>query len=77
VYIYEAPLFPGVEPVIRKVPLYSLPSSGISAISTLYIPPSVPRGGYRALPGIGSYQPSISVPEWQSERISDGLIIGQ
>jgi uncharacterized protein YabN with tetrapyrrole methylase and pyrophosphatase domain len=42
VYIYEAPLFPGVEPVIRKVPLYSLPSSGVSAISTLYIPPSVP-----------------------------------
>jgi uncharacterized protein YabN with tetrapyrrole methylase and pyrophosphatase domain len=41
-YIYEAPLFPGVEPVIRKVPLYSLPSSGVSAISTLYIPPSVP-----------------------------------
>jgi hypothetical protein len=28
--------------VIRKVPLYSLPSSGVSAISTLYIPPSVP-----------------------------------
>lgn len=42
VYIYEAPLFPGVEPVIRKVPLYWLPSAGASAISTLYIPPALP-----------------------------------
>lgn len=42
VYIYEAPLFPGVEPVIRKVPLYWLPNAGTTAISTLYIPPGAP-----------------------------------
>lgn len=42
VYVYEAPLFPGVEPVIRQVPLYMLPQSGVSAISTLYIPPGSP-----------------------------------
>ncbi|MBR0757986.1 hypothetical protein JQ604_37895 [Bradyrhizobium jicamae] len=42
VYVYEAPIFPGVEPVIRKVPLYMLPQAGVSAISTLYIPPSAP-----------------------------------
>lgn len=42
VFVYEAPLFPGVEPVIRQVPLYLLPQAGVSAISTLYIPPSMP-----------------------------------
>ncbi len=42
VYVYEAPLFPGIEPVIRKVPLYMLPQAGASAISTLYIPPGAP-----------------------------------
>ncbi len=40
VYIYEAPLFPGVEPVIKKVPLWMLPQAGATAISTLYIPPA-------------------------------------
>ncbi|HVG22795.1 MAG TPA: SAM-dependent methyltransferase [Thermoanaerobaculia bacterium] len=39
VFVYEAPIFPGIEPVIRQVPLYMLPQSGVSAISTLYIPP--------------------------------------
>ena len=28
VYVYEAALFPGVEPVSRKIPLWSLPQSG-------------------------------------------------
>lgn len=42
VYVYEAPIFPGVEPVIRKVQLHMLPYSGVSAISTLYVPPSQP-----------------------------------
>lgn len=40
VYIYEAPIFPGVEPVIRPTPLYNLAQAGASAISTLYIPPA-------------------------------------
>jgi uncharacterized protein YabN with tetrapyrrole methylase and pyrophosphatase domain len=42
VYVYEAPIFAGVEPVIRKVPLWMLPQAGVSAISTLYIPPGAP-----------------------------------
>ncbi len=41
-FIYEAPIFPGVEPVIRQIPLYQLPTSGVTAISTLYIPPAAP-----------------------------------
>jgi uncharacterized protein YabN with tetrapyrrole methylase and pyrophosphatase domain len=54
VYVYEAPLFPGVEPVIRKVPLYLLPQSGVSAISTLYIPPAtMPRVDMNLAAGIG------------------------
>jgi len=54
VYIYEAPIFPGVEPVIRKVPLYSLPYAGASAISTLYIPPAVaPRADYATMMAMG------------------------
>ena len=39
-YVYEAPLFPGVEPKIQKIELWQLPTSGVSAISTLYIPPA-------------------------------------
>ena len=42
VTVYEAPIFPGVEPVMRKVSLCYLPMAGISAISTLYIPPASP-----------------------------------
>jgi len=54
VYIYEAPIFPGVEPVIRKVPLWSLPQSGVSAISTLYIPPGAPpRPDYATVQSLG------------------------
>lgn len=49
VYVYEAPLFPGVEPVIRKVPLWALPWSGVSAASTLYVPPSAPSRTNHAL----------------------------
>ncbi len=40
VYLYEAPVFPGVEPSIRHTPLYLLPHSGILPTSTLYIPPA-------------------------------------
>jgi uncharacterized protein YabN with tetrapyrrole methylase and pyrophosphatase domain len=54
VYVYEAPIFPGVEPVIRKVPLYMLPYAGVSAISTLYIPPGTPpRPDYAAVQALG------------------------
>jgi uncharacterized protein YabN with tetrapyrrole methylase and pyrophosphatase domain len=42
VYVYEAPLFPGVAPKIKRIPLAQLPYSGVSAISTLYVPPSSP-----------------------------------
>lgn len=42
VYVYEAPLFPGVAPKIQKIPLAQLPYAGVSAISTLYIPPGSP-----------------------------------
>ena len=40
VYLYEAPVFPGVEPSIRPTPLYLLPHAGIAPTSTLYIPPA-------------------------------------
>jgi uncharacterized protein YabN with tetrapyrrole methylase and pyrophosphatase domain len=38
--IYEASIFPGCPPVIRRTPLYNLPNSGVTATSTLYIPPA-------------------------------------
>lgn len=38
--IYEASTFPGCPPVIRGTPLYALPNSGVTAASTLYIPPT-------------------------------------
>lgn len=49
VYIYEAPIFPGVEPVVRQIPLYLLPQGGVSAISTLYVPPATPARSDLAL----------------------------
>lgn len=42
VYIYEAATLPGCEPVIKKVPIYMLPFAGVTAASTLYIPPARP-----------------------------------
>lgn len=37
--VYEAPMFPGVEPMIARIPLYSLSEFPITAAMTLYIPP--------------------------------------
>jgi hypothetical protein len=54
VTVYEAPLFPGVEPVMRKVSLCYLPWSGISAVSTLYIPPATPpRADFGLIQSLG------------------------
>ena len=53
VYVYEAPVFPGVEPVIRPVALMALGQSGISPASTLYIPPATgPRVNYALMEAI-------------------------
>ena len=45
VTVYEAPMFPGVEPVINQIPLYALVDFPISAAKTLYIPPA--RGRFQ------------------------------
>jgi hypothetical protein len=37
--VYEAPMFPGIEPMISQIPLYSLIDFPITAAMTLYIPP--------------------------------------
>lgn len=42
VTIYEAATLPGCEPLIKRVPLYTLPYAGVTAASTLYIPPARP-----------------------------------
>lgn len=41
VFVYEAAVLPGCEPVIRPVPLYQLPIVPLSTASTLYIPPAL------------------------------------
>jgi hypothetical protein len=41
-YLYEAPLYPGIEPSIRPGPLGHLPYAYISPSATLYIPPVGP-----------------------------------
>jgi hypothetical protein len=38
--VYEAPMFPGVEPMMARIPLYSLSAFPISAAMTLYVPPA-------------------------------------
>ena len=45
IHIYEAPVFPGVEPVIRPATVWTLPYAGVTPATTLYIPPA-----YRAMP---------------------------
>ncbi len=40
VTVYEAPMFPHVEPLIARIPLYSLSDFPITAAMTLYIPPA-------------------------------------
>jgi hypothetical protein len=42
VCVYEAAVYPGCEPSIRPVPLGALPSTPLSPMSTLYIPPARP-----------------------------------
>lgn len=39
VSLYEAPMFPGVEPLIRSGPLHMLPHGAPTPNSTLYVPP--------------------------------------
>lgn len=43
VTVYEAAMFPGTEPMIARVPLYSLSDFPITAAMTLYVPPAWPR----------------------------------
>ena len=38
--VYEAAVYPGCNPVIRQIPLFSLPWAGVTAMSTLCIPPA-------------------------------------
>ncbi len=40
VVVYEAATLPGCEPMIRTIPLWALPHAGLTAASTLYIPPA-------------------------------------
>ncbi|HEY4574284.1 MAG TPA: SAM-dependent methyltransferase [Thermoanaerobaculia bacterium] len=42
VYVYEAATLPGCPPVIKPVPLYRLGEAGLTAASTLYVPPGQP-----------------------------------
>jgi hypothetical protein len=41
-YLYEAAIFPGCEPVIRPITAAQLPYEPLSAGYTLYIPPAYP-----------------------------------
>ena len=41
--VYEAPMFPGIEPMIAQIPLHSLTDFPITAAMTLYLPPALPR----------------------------------
>lgn len=58
--VYEAAVYPGCKPTIRPIPLFSLPWSGVTAMSTLCIPPArAPAGDpsiYSRLPQYGQQQ---------------------
>lgn len=57
--VYEAAVYPGCKPTIRQIPLFSLPWSGVTAMSTLCIPPARPPAGD---PGIYSRLAQYSRP---------------
>ncbi len=40
VVVYEAATLPGCEAAVRTIPLWALPQAGLTAASTLYIPPA-------------------------------------
>lgn len=42
VVVYEASTVLGCEPVVKTVPLHTLPQAGLSAAATLYVPPARP-----------------------------------
>lgn len=56
VYVYEAAAYPNCEPIIKAVPLCHLAEAGLSAVSTLFIPPAV-----QAVPDINIYN-SLGLP---------------
>ncbi|MEJ7569255.1 MAG: SAM-dependent methyltransferase [Gaiellaceae bacterium] len=41
--LYEAAPYPGVDPVVRRVPLRALAEDELTPLSTLYVPPLAPR----------------------------------
>ena len=43
VVLYEAAQFPGCHPVIKRVPLATLSRQAVLPMTTLYVPPDVPR----------------------------------
>jgi uncharacterized protein YabN with tetrapyrrole methylase and pyrophosphatase domain len=43
VTVYEAAVWPGTQPMISQIPLYTLPEFPITAAMTLYVPPSQAR----------------------------------
>ncbi|HEY1648916.1 MAG TPA: SAM-dependent methyltransferase [Terracidiphilus sp.] len=49
VFIYEAAVFPGCEPVIRPTTLCQLPETPLTSASTLYIPPAHPAAPDRKM----------------------------
>ncbi|MGP0062680.1 MAG: SAM-dependent methyltransferase [Isosphaeraceae bacterium] len=39
-YLYQAAVYPGSEPLVRASPIAALPHSSLTAMTTLYVPPS-------------------------------------
>lgn len=60
VIVYEAATLPGCESLIKKIPLYYLPMAGVTAASTLYIPPS------RATTPDPQYYSRMRIPQVQN-----------
>jgi len=62
VTVYEAAIFPNIEPMIKQIPLYTLGDFPITAAMTLYIPPSRTRtqdphmmAGFSMMSGYSEY----------------------
>ncbi len=59
--VYEAAMFPGVEPIIDQIPLHALAYFPITAAKTLYVPPAQGRG--QGMPMMGGYTMMSGYPQ--------------
>lgn len=68
VTIYEAAMFPNVDPLVVRLPLQSLSAYPVSTGMTLYIPPCRPRSSCQSMGHIVDPNMPCMAVNWQVRR---------